>query len=70
MEETVKLRCVTHGHLILPRGKFNAESDQIEFSLQLDDLAWQPRMRAEEWDPNTNTFTMVSGWLYIVAKFP
>ena len=60
MEETIRLKCVTRGNLIIPRGKFNAESDKIQFSLTVKDPFWQPRVRVAEWDSDTRTFTMVS----------
>ena len=60
IEETLKLKRVTCGNLAVPKGKLKVESDQIQFSLQLKDAEWKPRLRRKNWNAMSKTFTMVS----------
>ena len=56
VEETVNLRCVTHGSLKTSRSKFNPESGQIKFSLQGANKGWKLRQGIQKWDPKSSTF--------------
>ena len=59
VEATINLRYVTEGHLKKSKSSFNPESGQITLSLNVEDLAWEPRMGRDKWDPNSRTFMEV-----------
>ena len=72
IEASVNLRHVTNGNLRISRRKYDPQSGQITFSLELGDPGWTPRLgRAgrKKWDEETRTFTEVGLLNLIVFNF-
>ena len=60
IEENVDLRYVTHRFLKTSENKYNPNSGQIKFSLEVFDKQWEPRLGRKKWDPTNRTFTEVN----------
>ena len=60
IEENVDLRYVTHRFLKTSDNKYDPNSGQIKFSLEVLDKPWQPRLGRKKRDAATRTFREVS----------
>ena len=59
IEAGMNLSFVTKGNLKISRRKYNPESGQITFTLELTDPEWQPRLGRMKWNETLRTFKEV-----------